>query len=232
MFQDIGLALRQMDDRRFRDVLIRSLLVTVGLLFAVGFAFIAGVNLLLPETISLPWVGEVAMLGTILSVASVIVIIVLSAFLMFPVASVFVGLFLDEIASAVEAEHYPQLPKVTPTPLPEALTDALRFFGVMVAANLLLLIVYLASTVFAPLIFWAVNGALLGREYFQLVALRRLPLSEATRLRKQNRLEIWMTGALMAIPLSIPFVNLIVPIVGVAVFTHQFHRMNGAKAEV
>ena len=29
----------------------------------------------------------------------------------------------------------------------------------------------------------------------------------------------------MAVPLSVPVVNLVVPILGVAVFTHQFHRM-------
>ena len=29
----------------------------------------------------------------------------------------------------------------------------------------------------------------------------------------------------MAVPLSVPVLNLVVPILGVAVFTHQFHRL-------
>ena len=31
----------------------------------------------------------------------------------------------------------------------------------------------------------------------------------------------------MAVPLTIPLINLLVPILGVAVFTHQFHRLEG-----
>ena len=31
----------------------------------------------------------------------------------------------------------------------------------------------------------------------------------------------------MAIPLTIPVMNLIIPIIGVAAFTHLFHRLNG-----
>ena len=29
----------------------------------------------------------------------------------------------------------------------------------------------------------------------------------------------------MAVPLSVPILNLVVPIIGVAVFTHQFHHL-------
>jgi hypothetical protein len=29
----------------------------------------------------------------------------------------------------------------------------------------------------------------------------------------------------MAVPLSVPVLNLVVPVIGVAVFTHQFHRL-------
>ena len=31
---------------------------------------------------------------------------------------------------------------------------------------------------------------------------------------------------LMALPLSIPLVNLVIPILGAATFTHLFHRLN------
>jgi uncharacterized protein involved in cysteine biosynthesis len=77
----------------------------------------------------------------------------------------------------------------------------------------------------APLVFWAVNGFLLGREYFQLVALRRLRPEAAAELRRRHAGRIWLAGTAMAVPLSVPVVNLLVPILGVAVFTHQVHRM-------
>ncbi|PJN95153.1 hypothetical protein CNY89_10140, partial [Amaricoccus sp. HAR-UPW-R2A-40] len=47
------------------------------------------------------------------------------------------------------------------------------------------------------------------------------------RLRRANAGRIWLAGTAMALPLSLPVVNLLVPILGVAVFTHQFHRMAG-----
>jgi uncharacterized protein involved in cysteine biosynthesis len=74
-------------------------------------------------------------------------------------------------------------------------------------------------------VFWLVNGYLLGREYFQLVAMRRLGAAGAANLRRHFGPRIWLAGVLMAVPLSVPVLNLIVPVIGVAVFTHQFHRL-------
>ncbi len=95
----------------------------------------------------------------------------------------------------------------------------------VIAVNLLALAIYLAVPPLAPFVFWIVNGFLLGREYFQLVALRRVDRKEAVALRRRHFWTIWLTGTAMAIPLTVPVVNLMVPIVGVAVFTHQFHRL-------
>jgi uncharacterized protein involved in cysteine biosynthesis len=75
-------------------------------------------------------------------------------------------------------------------------------------------------------VFWAVNGWLLGREYFQLVAARRLGHRAATQLRKRHALQIWALGAVMAVPLSVPVVNLFVPVLGVAAYCHMYHRLS------
>jgi CysZ protein len=47
----------------------------------------------------------------------------------------------------------------------------------------------------------------------------------AKALRKRHWLTVWWAGGLMAAPLSIPFVNLLVPVLGAATFTHLFHRL-------
>jgi uncharacterized protein involved in cysteine biosynthesis len=39
--------------------------------------------------------------------------------------------------------------------------------------------------------------------------------------------KVWLAGILMAAPLSIPLVNLVIPVLGVATFTHLFHRLAG-----
>jgi uncharacterized protein involved in cysteine biosynthesis len=66
----------------------------------------------------------------------------------------------------------------------------------------------------------------LGREYFLLVATRRLGATAARQVYKQNKSTVWAAGILMAAPLSVPLVNLVIPILGVATFTHLFHRLN------
>ena len=99
---------------------------------------------------------------------------------------------------AVEAQHYPLAGPTRQFSFFEILLDSLGFLGLLVVMNLLALIVYLLANLAAPVVFWAVNGFLLGREYFQLVAARRLGRQGADALRKRHRLTIWATGAVMA----------------------------------
>ena len=137
-------------------------------------------------------------------------------------------MFLDEVAQAVEDKHYPNLPPAHNVPFGDAVVDTLNFLGVLVVANLLALILYVLFPPAALFIFWALNGLLLGREYFTLAAMRRMSRSEAKDLRKANSGTIWLAGTLMAIPLSVPLINLLIPIIGAATFTHIFHNLTEA----
>jgi CysZ protein len=222
---DLGRALAQLGDPRFRRVLLRALLLTLAALLLFAWVVVAATGWLLPDTVSLPWIGPVGFLDDVASWAAVGLMLLLSIVLMVPVAAAVVGFFLDDVAAAVEARHYPGLPPAVEQGLATQVRDALRFFGLVVVVNLAALVVYLTVAPLAPFVFWLVNGFLLGREYFQLVALRRLSPAEAVALRRRHAGRIWLAGTAMAVPLSVPVVNLLVPIVGVAVFTHQFHRM-------
>jgi uncharacterized protein involved in cysteine biosynthesis len=134
-------------------------------------------------------------------------------------------MFLDEVAQAVEDRHYPSLPPASPVPLGEAFKDTVNFLGVIIGANLAALILYVIFTPFALFIFWGLNGYLLGMEYFQLAAMRREGREGAKRMRKKHRLTIWAAGVLMAMPLSLPLVNLVIPVLGAATFTHIYHAI-------
>lgn len=230
IFADFFRALAQIGDRRFRRVLFLGIGLSFLLLVGVYALFLGAIEMFTPETITIPFVGEVAGLDTLLSWGSLVLMIGLSVFLMMPVASAFSGLFLEDVAAAVEDRHYPQLPPATRVPLFDALIDAVNFFALLVAANVLALALYAFAGPFIPVVFWAVNGFLLGREYFQLVAMRRLGRAGAKALRKQNWLSVWVAGTLMAAPLSLPLVNLVIPVLGVATFTHLYHRLQ-ARAE-
>lgn len=225
MLGDIARTLGQIDDPRFRAVLLKGVGLTVALLMIFYLGIVWLVGWLVPESLTLPLLGEVQWLDNIAKGASLLGAILLSSFLMIPVASAFTGMFLDQVADAVEDVHYPDLPDVTPLPVLTVLVDSLRFLGVLIVANLLALVVYAIFPPFAPLIFWALNGFLLGREYFQLVAIRRVGPTRARQLRRRFRGRIWLLGGLMAVPLTIPILNLVVPILGAASFTHFYHRV-------
>lgn len=227
IFDDFFKAVGQLGDGRFQKVLWLGLGLTVGLLFVVYAGFLWLMNALLPDTVSLPWIGDVTWIDNALTWASIPLMILLSVFLMVPVASAFTSIFLDEVAEAVEERHYPALSPAPSVPLAEALKDTLSFLGVIIGANIVALVLYLFLPFGAPFVFWALNGYLLGREYFQLVAMRRLGREGARVAQAKHGTAIWIAGILMAIPLSIPLVNLLVPILGAATFTHMFHRLEG-----
>ena len=73
------------------------------------------------------------------------------------------------------------------------------------------------------------DGWLLGREYFTMAAGRRIGLPAARALRRKHRGQIFAAGVLMAIPLSVPFVSLVIPVLGAATFTHLYHRVTGTR---
>ncbi len=223
------LALGQLGDPRFRRVLFLGLGLTVGLLVGATVLFVWIVGLLIGDSVTLPLIGQVTWLNDALEYSSLAVMLVLSTFLMVPVASAFISLFLDEVAQAVEDRHYPHLPPARRISILEAIKDSLAFLGVLIVANLAALILYLIFTPLAPLIFWGLNGFLLGREYFTLVAIRHLGPEGAARLRRAHNLTIWTAGTLMAVPLTVPLVNLLVPILGAATFTHIYHALTNRR---
>ncbi|MBZ4022773.1 hypothetical protein CKO11_09910 [Rhodobacter sp. TJ_12] len=206
-------------------VLLKGIGLAILLLFGVWFGLFELISWFVPDTITLPWVGPVGWIDPALSIASIGVMLIASIFLMVPVASVFTGFFLDEVAEVVEDAHYPGLPPVRSLSLAESLGDSLRFFGVVLAANFVALFFYFFVGPLAPLLFFGLNGYLLGREYFQMAAVRRMSRPEVAALYGQNKMTVWLAGALMALPLTVPVLNLAVPVVGAAAFTHLFHRL-------
>jgi uncharacterized protein involved in cysteine biosynthesis len=215
----------QIGDPRFRKVLLLGVGLTLALLVALYAGILWLVQRAFDDSTVLPFIGEVTWVGDLVSGASLILMIVLSVFLMVPVASAITSMFLDEVAQAVEDRHYPDLPPAHTVPFGEALRDTINFLGVILGANTAALILYLMFAPFAPLIFVALNGYLLGMEYFQLAAMRRVGRMAARDLRRKHRLTIWMAGILMALPLSVPIVNLLIPILGAATFTHVYHAI-------
>lgn len=220
-----GAALGQWSDPRFRRVVGVGVALTIALLVALYALLLGAIQWMVPETTDLPLLGPVGGLDTLLSIGSIVLMLAASVFLMVPVASAFTGLFLEDVVDAVEDRHFPTLPDARPQTLGEGLLGAVNFFGIALGANILALFLWPFAGPLVPVLFWSLNGYLLGREYFTLVAQRRIGRAEARALWRGNRARIWGAGILMAAPLSVPLVNLLIPVFGVATFTHLFHRL-------
>ncbi len=146
------------------------------------------------------------------------------AWFLFPaVVSLILGFVLDGVVDAVERRHYPWLPPARAGGVMEGLGAAVRLGVTAVALNLLILPIYLLPGI--NLAVWLLlNGYLLGREYMETVAVRRMPREEAVAFRKRRRFGVLASGAIVAGLLLVPVVNLVAPIVGIALMTHRFYR--------
>lgn len=215
----------QMGDPRFRGLLFRGIGLTVALLVAAYAGLLWLIEAAIGEAVVLPIVGEITWIGDLLSWGSLLVMLVVSVFLMIPVASAITSLFLDEVAAAVEDVHYPNVPRPAPSGFWDGVRDTVNFLGILVAANIFALILYAMFPPAAPFIFIGLNGYLLGREYFTVAAMRHLGRDGARAMRKEHSGVIWAAGCAMALPLTFPLVNLLIPIIGAATFTHIYHRL-------
>jgi uncharacterized protein involved in cysteine biosynthesis len=225
ILSDFLKSVAQFDDPKFRRVLWRGMGLTIVLLIAACLLVNFGINQLLSSAWAANLIGNQSWLGALINVGGVLFTIALSIWLMVPVTSAIIALFLDEVAQAVEARHYPHLPKQTATKLQDQILVGIRFLGILLLANIGALILSMIVPLLAPFVFWATNGYLMGREYFQMAAMRRLPRAQAQELYQRHQGSIWTAGILMAIPMSIPLVGLFIPILGAATFTHQFERL-------
>ena len=223
MPRNLLLAVRQAFDPAFRAVVLKTVAVSAGLfallIASLGWALDA---LTLFDAAWLDW--------TIKAVAGAGAIVV--AILAFPlVATIAVGLFLEDIADAVDARHYPHKPAAPGQPVVSSLVSAVRLVLVALILNVLVLPLYLipGMNVF---VFYGLNGYLLGREYFELVALRRIEPRTARRLRGRSRWRVFLGGVLITVLFSIPVINWLMPIIATAFMVHEFDAVEQRNAEV
>ena len=154
-----------------------------------------------------------------------------AAWFLFPVIVTGVlGIFIDDIAAAVERRHYPADPPGRDVPFLTGMGFGLRFAGLALMINLLLLPAYAISLFLPPLalfLFYFVNGYLLGREYFGQVGLRHVPFHAVRELERRHRGRIFRAGIVGAIVLTVPVLNLVAPLVATAAMVHLWKDLAG-----
>ncbi|MBI3453341.1 MAG: EI24 domain-containing protein [Rhodospirillales bacterium] len=211
MFAAFARAFRQLPEPALRRPLVRSVLLA-----AASFAALwAGLWYLLTRTplfdlVWLQWAVE-ALGGLTATILTVI---------LFPVVmAAILSLFLDGVSAAVEARYYPGLPPPRDQPLIAQLGGATRFLAISILLNLVVLPLYLVPLL-NLVVFYVLNGYLLGREYYEMVALRRLEPEEASGLWRRRRFAAMAAGTVIAFLSSVPLLNLAAPVVAVAAMIH------------
>jgi CysZ protein len=169
--------------------------------------------------------------GKLPNIGGVLFTLVLFIWLMLSIACAIISLFLEEVAQTVEARHDPNLPATKDTKLQDQILATLGVFGILFVGNFGALILSIFMPFLAPFIFWATNGYLLGWEYFQMAATRRMSRNDANLLFQRYRSAIWFAEILMAIPLSVPIMGLFIPSPEAATFTHQFGRLRALPSD-
>jgi CysZ protein len=224
-------ALSQMLSPPFRAVLLKSigLALLLIVLIAVGLhrllALFAGAGEAYGEGMFGPDAHMPLMiLAKLLSVAAALGIIAGSVFLMPAVTALVASFFADDIAVEVERSHYPSEPLGTPLPLARALIEGGKTALLAVLVYLVAL-PFLLFAGFGVVIFFLATAFLLGREYFELAAMRFQPPAEARRLRKLHRSTVFLGGMVIAAFVSIPLVNLATPLFGMAFMVHMHKRL-------
>lgn len=216
MISDALRAFSQIFSSPFRRILWLSLATTLIVLVLVGAGAQWALNLL--PTFGAAWINTA--LEWIARFFAVIVLIPL----VHPVVALVASLFLERIAAIVELENYPSDPAGHDQPFLQSITVALRFTTVLIVVNLIALPFYLVPGVNLVL-FWVVNGYLLGREYFELVSLRHMDVETARRLQKQFRFRVFIAGLLIAVFATVPILNLFAPLFATAFMVHTSKRI-------
>jgi CysZ protein len=213
----LALALAQLDDPACFGALVRSVLLTLAAYALLLAGSIWGIDALLAEY---HWPGWLAgLIGTIGVVA-------LAFWLFLPTVVLIATFYIDRIATAVEARHYPFLPPPTPASLMAQTADGLHLAGRVLLLNVVaLLLAFLPVPGLGLALAVLVSGWAIGRGLFVAVAMRRLPRNLAVALYSRHRLAVLAPGVLLAAASAIPGVNLLVPIVGTAAMVHVLHRI-------
>ncbi|MBR0824826.1 sulfate transporter family protein [Bradyrhizobium manausense] len=231
-------ALSQILSPPMRSILWRSIGVALVLITVLAFGlqrllswFATYGEVWLEGLLGPGWHTALETLAWIVSIAAGLGVVFGGIFLMPAITSLVASLFVDDVADHVEREHYPAEQPGIALPFSIAIKEGIK-------TALLTILVYLIALPFVLfagagfLIFFIATAWLLGREYFELAAMRFRSPEEAKAMRRDNAASVFTAGLIIAAFVSIPIVNLATPIFGMAFMVHMHKRLSGPRPEL
>jgi uncharacterized protein involved in cysteine biosynthesis len=183
------------------------------------------------STIGSDYHTMINVLSWILSIAAGLGVVVGAIFLMPAITSLVASVFVDDVADIVEREHYPAERVGVALPFGLAITEGGKTALLTIAVYLIALpFVFFAGIGFV--VFFIATAWLLGREYFELAAMRFRSPADAKAMRKQHAATVFTAGLFIAAFVSIPIVNLATPLFGMTFMVHMHKRLSGPRPEL
>jgi CysZ protein len=211
--------------RALEDLLSQPLRRVVALSLAIAVASFIGVWVGVALALEhLPTIGW-RPLNWLIDLLGVVGALLLS-WLLFPaLVTMIMGFFFERIIVAVESLHYPGRGPTRRQSIREAVGIGFRLMLLSVALNLLALPIYVLFPGINIFVFLGLNGYLFGREYFDVVALRRLEIGAAKTVHHRFGARILLGGVIIAGLFALPFINLFAPVIATAFMLHVFEGL-------
>lgn len=222
MLRSLALSIAQLSDPKIVRILIKSISLTLALFLILGISTFFGLDWLLAYY---GWHE-----GAMAAAALATIITVFVAVLLFRIIAIFVlNIFADDIIDAIEKRHYPSRAESARPPgyiggLKLGLASAGRAIGYNLVASPIYIMLIITG-IGAPIVFFAVNALLIGRDLQDMIASRHYhQMAKLTEMWRLPVMQRFLLGLLAAIMLVVPIVNFLAPILAVAMATHLVHR--------
>jgi len=221
MLRAFFLSVGQLGDPKIIRVFLKSLGVTLVLLALFGVILWYGAQTLVA------WMGAGAETGGWVGAATVLLWLGAAFFLFRIIAVAVVGIFGDDVVAAVEAKHYPEaLAEARNVPFGRSVAMGLGSAGRLILVNLAvspLYLLLLITGVGTAILFFIVNGWLLGQDLGEMVAARHVSQKGMKSWRGSTGFQRFALGLAGTALFLVPILNLVAPVLGAAMATHLFH---------
>ncbi|MBI2256131.1 MAG: EI24 domain-containing protein [Proteobacteria bacterium] len=216
MIQALSLAFGQLSDPRIQKV--------IGISVAIAVAVFAG--LMVGGWYLIDWLTNLnGWWSDIAHALGLFAVLVIAWFTLPIVTATTAALFSDQVVDAVVARHYPGASMPYKVSIGEMLFDGMKLAIIALFVNVLTLpLLFFFPPVYAA-VAYGLNGYLLGREYFEMPAFRRLPRAEAKAMFRRHKVRFVLAGVVIAFLATIPILNFIAPIIGIAFMVHMFESV-------
>ena len=223
MLESIKLTFADMLTPRITNLVIYILISSLIIFFLIIFVF----WYLIPD---LGYIGNILgffFIGT-LNFIWLFFIFSIATILFIPISTLISSLYSDKIIQQIEGNHY----FYTTYPLKEGFWCG-TYAGIKLLLWTSLIIIFLTPLLwifsigkYFSIILWImINGYFIGKEYFELVAIRRLESNEIIEFRTKNYKRLYLGGLLCSLIFSIPILNLVAPAFTTIFTLHEFNKI-------